>query len=102
MADCTLLFHRVVYLSSILTACVNDCDLCDLAEYADIRSISTSQERLVVRNGVADNLSNDQSTGLGVRVLIFASSHDATAAELYRVTDLALGIPKASGLQSLP
>ena len=43
------------------------------AEYADIRSVNTTQERLVVRNGVVDTLSNDQSTGFGVRVLVNGS-----------------------------
>ena len=31
------------------------------AQYADIRLVNTTQERLVVRNGVVDTLSNDQS-----------------------------------------
>ncbi len=51
------------------------------AQYADIRLVDTKQERLSVRNGVVDTLSNDHSTGFGVRVLAngswgFASSHD--------------------------
>ena len=75
------------------------------AKYADIRLVNTSQERLVVRNGVVDNLSRDQSTGFGVRVLVngswgFASSYDVTTAEVERVTDLAVQIAKASNVQS--
>ncbi len=75
------------------------------AEYADIRLVNTTQERLVVRNGVVDTLSNDQSTGFGVRVLVngswgFASSYDVTTAEVDRVTDLAVQIAKASTMQS--
>ena len=75
------------------------------AQYADIRLVNTTQERLVVRNGVVDTLSNDQSTGFGVRVLVngswgFASSHDFSAAELDRVTGLAVEIAQASTLQS--
>ena len=31
------------------------------AQYADIRLVNTTQERWVVRNGVVDTLSNDQS-----------------------------------------
>ncbi len=31
------------------------------AQYADIRLVNTTLERLVVRNGVVDTLSNDQS-----------------------------------------
>ena len=75
------------------------------AEYADIRFVNTTQERLVVRNGVVDTLSNDQSTGFGVRVLVngswgFASSQEAKSTEVDRVTDLAVQIANASGLQS--
>ena len=75
------------------------------AEYADIRLVNTTQERLVVRNGVVDTLSNDQSTGFGVRVLVngswgFASSQEAKSTEIDRVTDLAVQIANASGLQS--
>ena len=55
------------------------------AQYADVRLVTTTQERLVVRNGVVDTLSNDHSTGIGVRVLVngcwgFASSYDVTTA----------------------
>ena len=75
------------------------------AVYADIRFVNTTQERLVVRNGVVDTLSNDQSTGFGVRVLVngswgFASSQEAKSTEVDRVTDLAVQIANASGLQS--
>ena len=75
------------------------------AEYADIRLVNTGQERLAVRNGVVDNLSRDQSAGFGVRVLVngswgFASSYDVTAAEVDRVTDLAVQIARASAIQS--
>ena len=75
------------------------------AVYADIRFVNTTQERLVVRNGVVDTLSNDQSTGFGVRVLVngswgFASSQEAKSTEVDRVTDLAVQIANASSLQS--
>ena len=75
------------------------------AEYGDIRLVNTTQERLVVRNGVVDTLSRDQSTGFGVRVLVngswgFASSYDVTSAEIDRVTDLAVQIAQASAIQS--
>ncbi len=51
------------------------------ATYADIRVVRTEQERYVVRNGVVDTLSMDQSMGFGVRVVAdgawgFASSRD--------------------------
>ena len=39
------------------------------AEYADMRLVNTMQERLVVRDGVADTLSRDQFVGLGVAAL---------------------------------
>ena len=39
------------------------------AAYADIRLVHTDQELYVVRNGVVDTLSMDQSTGFGVRVV---------------------------------
>ncbi len=75
------------------------------AQYADIRLVNTTQKRLVVRNSVVDTLSNDQSTGFGVRVLVngswgFASSHNFSPAELDRVVDLAVAIAQASALQS--
>ncbi len=43
------------------------------AQYADIRLVNTTQERLVVRNGVVDTLSSDQSTGPIVNV--YCSPH---------------------------
>ena len=73
------------------------------AEYADIRLVHTEQERYVVRNGVVDTLSMDQSTGFGVRVITdggwgFASSHDFSGPEVDRVTALAVRIAQASTL----
>ena len=71
------------------------------AEYADIRSVETSQERFVVRNGVVETITSDESTGFGVRVLIngawgFASSPDITPDNLNKTTALAIQIAKAS------
>ena len=71
------------------------------AGYADIRVVETRQERLVVRNGVVDTLSGDESMGFGVRVLVdgcwgFASSSDYSPLEVDRVTALAVQIAKAS------
>ena len=56
------------------------------AQYADVRLVETSQERFVVRNGVVDTLSMDESLGIGVRVLVdgawgFASSNLLSPAE---------------------
>ncbi len=77
------------------------------AGYADVRVVNTTQERLVVRNGVVETLSTDESLGFGVRVLVngcwgFASSHDVTPMEVDRVTALAVQIAKASSLQNPP
>ena len=71
------------------------------AEYADIRSVETSQERFVVRNGAVETITRDESTGFGVRVLIngawgFASSPDITPDNLNKTTALAIQIAKAS------
>ena len=71
------------------------------AAYADIRLVHTDQEWYVVRNGVVDTLSMNQSTGFGVRVVAdggwgFASSHDFSPSEVDRVTALAVRIARAS------
>ena len=39
------------------------------ADYADIRSVETSQERIVVRNGVVETITKADSIGFGIRVL---------------------------------
>ena len=75
------------------------------AGYADVRMVETNQERFVVRNGVVDTLSKDQSLGFGVRVHLngswgFASSRDLSTAEVDRVTGLAVEIARASALMS--
>ena len=75
------------------------------ASYCDVRLVETNQERFVVRTGVVDTLSNDESLGVGVRVLVngswgFASTNIVTAAEVDRVTDLAVEIAKASAQAS--
>ena len=71
------------------------------AHYADVRLVQTSQERFVVRNGVVDTLSIDESLGIGVRVLVqgawgFASSNVISAAEVDRVAALAVAVGTAS------
>ncbi|MBM12647.1 MAG: peptidase C69 [Chloroflexi bacterium] len=75
------------------------------AGYCDVRLVETGQERFVVRNGVADTLSNDQSLGIGVRVLVdgswgFVSTSIVTPDEVDRITDLAISIAKASALSN--
>ncbi|HCP22512.1 MAG: TldD/PmbA family protein [SAR202 cluster bacterium] len=75
------------------------------AGYCDVRLVETGQERFVVRNGVVDTLSNDQSLGIGIRVLVdgswgFASTSIVTPDEVDRITDLAISIAKASALSN--
>ena len=71
------------------------------AQYADVRLVETSQERFVVRNGVVDTISMDESLGIGVRVLVdgawgFASSNLLSPAEADRVAVTAVAVAKAS------
>ena len=73
--------------------------------YADVRTVTTRQERIVVRNGVVETLSADESLGFGVRTLVngcwgFASSNELSPTEVDRVTDLAFRIARASSLQN--
>ncbi len=78
----------------------------DLAEvrgvqYADVRIVETTAERIAVRDGVVKTLSVDESRGFGVRVLLdgawgFAASQRWTGSEVDRMTDLACQIARAS------
>jgi TldD protein len=75
------------------------------ASYCDVRLVETNQERFVVRTGVVDTLSNDESLGIGVRVLVngswgFASSYIVSPTEVDRITGLAVEIAKASSQSS--
>ena len=75
------------------------------AGYADIRIVCRRFETINVRNGYVAALSNDETDGFGVRVLFdgawgFASSSFIEAAEIDRVTALAVAIAKASRLAS--
>ena len=82
----------------------------DLAEvkgaaYSDVRLVETKQQRSVVRNGVVDTLSDDESLGIGVRVLVsgswgFASTNILSPSEVDRITGLAVAIAKASAQSS--
>ena len=71
------------------------------ADYADVRFGSTRDEHIEVRNGVVSALSDAESAGFSVRALVngawgFASSSEASAAELDRVAALAVAIARAS------
>ena len=39
------------------------------AEHADIRLVSNREQRIVVRNGVVETMTADQSVGLGIRAV---------------------------------
>jgi TldD protein len=73
------------------------------ASYADIRTVRRRTQSITVKNGVVEGLSDNESQGFGVRVVVdgawgFASSALLTPAELDRVTALAVQIARASAL----
>ncbi len=73
------------------------------ATYADIRIVRRETQNIEVKNGVVQTLALDDDQGFGVRVIAdgawgFASSHRLEAAEVDRVTALAVQIAKASAL----
>ncbi len=73
------------------------------ATYADIRIVRRRTQHITVKNGVVEGLSDNESQGFGVRVVVdgawgFASSALLTAAEVDRVTALAVQIARASAL----
>ena len=73
------------------------------AQYADIRQVDATEEKISIKNGVVENISTNETLGFGIRVLVdgawgFASSRDLTASEIDKITDLAIKIAKASTL----
>jgi TldD protein len=73
------------------------------ASYADVRLVQRRTQNITVKNGVVEGLSDNDSRGLGVRVVVdgawgFASSAVLTPAEVDRVTALAVQIARASAL----
>jgi TldD protein len=73
------------------------------ASYADIRIVVRRTQGITVKNGVVEGLSDNESQGFGVRVVVdgawgFASSAILTPAEVDRVTALAVQIARASAL----
>jgi TldD protein len=71
------------------------------ASYADIRIVQRRRQNVTVKNGVVEALSEDESQGFGVRVVVdgawgFASSSQLAPAEVDRVTALAVKIARAS------
>ena len=75
------------------------------AEYADLRLVHNREERIVVRNGVVETLSADESVGLGIRALYngswgFASTRDLTVASADNAAGQAVQIARASARQN--
>jgi TldD protein len=73
------------------------------ASYADIRIVQTATQTLTVKNGIVEAITENESAGFGIRVLMdgawgFASSADVSPSEIERVTALALSIASASAL----
>jgi len=71
------------------------------AEYADVRIVHRRVQVVEVKNGAVEALSEDESQGFGVRVLVngawgFAASARLEAQEVDRVTALAVEIARAS------
>ena len=77
------------------------------ASYADARMVETVQERYSVRTGVVDVISNDESVGIGVRVVVdgawgFASTNYMTAESIDQTAALAVEIARASATSGGP
>ena len=73
------------------------------AQYADIRVVENHTESVVIKDGGVNNLSNEETAGFGVRLLVdgywgFASSRELAAGEVERVTALAVEIARASAV----
>jgi TldD protein len=73
------------------------------ASYADIRIVHRRTQNVTVKNGVVEALTDDESQGFGVRLVVdgawgFASSALLSPAEIDRVTALAVKIGRASAL----
>jgi TldD protein len=73
------------------------------AIYADVRIVNRRTQNINVKNGVVEGLADNESQGFGVRVIVdgawgFASSALLNAAEVERVTALAVQIARASAL----
>jgi TldD protein len=73
------------------------------ASYADIRIVARVTQRIAVKNGIVEALTQDESQGFGVRVIAngawgFASSARLEMQEIERVVTRAIAIAKASAL----
>ena len=71
------------------------------ASYADVRVVTRMTQRIAVKNGMIEALTQDESRGFGVRVIangawgFAATSHDESQ-EVERAVTLAISIAKAS------
>ena len=77
------------------------------AEYADIRLVSNREQRIVVRNGVVETMTADESVGLGIRALYdgswgFASTRELTTAAADNAAAQAVQIARASARTNGP
>ena len=77
------------------------------AQYADVRLVSNREQRIVVRNGVVETVTADESVGLGIRALYdgawgFASTRELTAGAADRAAGEAVQIARASAGQNGP
>ena len=77
------------------------------AEYADVRLVSNREQRIVVRNGVVETMTADESVGLGIRALYngawgFASTRQLTTASADSAAGQAVQIARASADQNGP
>ena len=75
------------------------------AEYADIRLVSNREQRIVVRNGVVETMTADESVGLGIRAVYqgawgFASTRELTGEAADQAAAQAVQIARASASQN--
>ncbi len=72
-------------------------------DYADIRFVTTTTQKIRVKNGNVDSISDTTSSGFGIRVLLdgcwgFSSSSRLSEEEAARVAEEAIEIAKATRL----
>ena len=75
------------------------------AEYADIRLVANREQRIVVRNGVVETMTADESVGLGIRAVVqgawgFASTRELTGEAADQAAAQAVQIARASASQN--
>jgi TldD protein len=75
------------------------------AEYADIRLVSNREQRIVMRNGVVETMTADESVGLGIRAVFrgawgFASTRELTGEAADQAAAQAVQIARASASQN--